>query len=74
MISQIAIIVFSCLSIFLFSTKDYFRYGFVAGLIGQPFWIYSAINTAQWGIFVVSIWFTISHIRGIKNHFYWWSV
>lgn len=68
MLVQIAITIFSCLSIFLLSTKRYFKYGFVVGLIGQPFWIYTSWDNAQWGIFIVSIWFTISHIRGIRNH------
>lgn len=68
MIVQIAITVFSCLSIWLFGSKKLFKYGFIAGLLGQPFWIYTAYDNAQWGIFAVSIWFTISHIRGIRNH------
>jgi len=69
MINQIAIIIFSCASVWLFSTKKHFRFGFVAGLIGQPFWIYSAVTTEQWGILVVAIWFSASHVRGIYNHF-----
>jgi hypothetical protein len=68
-ITQIAITVFSCTSIFLFSTKSYYRYGFIAGIVGQPFWIYSSYSTGQWGIFLVSLWFTVAHIRGLKNHF-----
>jgi hypothetical protein len=71
MLIQFAIVFFSCISVFLFSTKSWFRYGFVVGLLGQPFWIYASIESGQWGIFVVAIWFTVSHIRGIRNHFHW---
>ena len=66
---QFFILIFSCSSIFLFSTKKHFKYGFILGLCGQPFWIYTAWTAGQWGVFLVSIWFTVSHIRGITNHF-----
>lgn len=68
MIIQIAITLFSCLSISLLSSKKFFKYGFVAGLCGQPFWIYTSWDNGQWGIFLVSLWFTGAHIRGIRNH------
>jgi hypothetical protein len=66
---QGALLIFSCTSIFLFSTKKYYRYGFIAGLCGQPFWIWTAWTTGQWGIFAVSIWYTVSYVRGLKTHF-----
>lgn len=65
---QIGIIFFSCTSVFLFSTRKYFPCGFIVGLLGQPFWFYATFTNEQWGMFIVSIWFTCSHIRGIKNH------
>jgi hypothetical protein len=66
---QTFIIIFSCSSVYLFSTKTRFRYGFVAGLLGQPFWMYETFTKEQWGMLFVSLWFTVSHIRGIKNNF-----
>ncbi len=63
------ILFFSCSSIALFSSKKMFRYGFIAGLFGQPFWIYSSWSAGQWGIFLVSLWFTFFHCRGIWNNF-----
>lgn len=65
---QVAILIFSCLSILLFSTKKAYRFGFVAGLCGQPFWIYSSLCAEQWGIFAVSLWYTFFHIKGIMTH------
>ena len=68
-ISQICIILFSCISIFLFSTKKYYRYGFIVGICGQPFWLYASYTSKQLGVFIVAVWFTFSYIRGIRNHF-----
>ena len=68
-IVQLMIIVCSCGSIFLFSSKRHFKYGFIVGLIGQPFWIYTTLRAELWGMFVVTLWFTFSHLRGIRNNF-----
>ncbi len=65
---QLAIMLLSGASIALFSTKRFFWFGFVCGLCGQPFWIYTAIVKGQPGILVVSLWYTVFHIRGIWNH------
>lgn len=69
LITQSAIIFCSCGSIFLFSTPGRFRYGFLVGLAGSPFWLYETSRTGQWGMFVVSLWFTFAHLRGIHNNF-----
>jgi hypothetical protein len=66
-IDQIAILIFSCSSIWALSSKRYFL-GFILGLCGQPFWIYSSLTAGQYGIFLVSLWFTGNHIKGIINH------
>ena len=68
-LSQWFILICSCLSILLFSTKKWYRYGFVIGIIGQPFWIYATYVGEQWGMFLVSIWYVIFQIKGICNHF-----
>lgn len=67
-IVQVIITVCSCGSIFLLSGKKYVKWGFVVGLLGQPFWVWTSWDNAQWGIFLVSLWFTFSHGRGIYNH------
>jgi hypothetical protein len=66
---QALLLIFSCTSIFLLSSKRHNRWGFVVGLMGQPFWIISAIQTEQWEILAVSVCFTLSHARGVRNHF-----
>jgi hypothetical protein len=67
MISQIAIVIFSGLSIWAFAGKHY-RFGFIAGLCGQPFWIYATLDAGQWGGFLISLWFTYNHARGLWGH------
>jgi hypothetical protein len=67
MINQIAIVLFSGLSIWALAGKHY-RLGFVAGLCGQPFWIYAVASEEQWGMFVVSLWVTINQARGLREH------
>lgn len=45
------------------------RYSCVLGLIGQPFWFYSSWKAQQWGIFILSIFYTWAWIRGLRM--YW---
>jgi hypothetical protein len=66
---QLAIIICSCTSAWFISRKGSSqRWGFVVGLAGQPFWMWSSLQTGDWGIFLVSCWFTWRHIVGIRNH------
>ena len=67
MISQVMIVFFSCFSVWALSSKRY-RLGFCAGLCGQPFWIWTTLDAQQWGMFIVSLWFTYSHIYGLLAH------
>lgn len=67
MISQIAIVLFSGISIWALAGKRY-RLGFIAGLCGQPFWIYAVATQGQWGMLIVSLWFTVNHARGLWEH------
>lgn len=66
-IQQLAIIIFSGLSVWAFAGKRH-KMGFVCGLCGQPFWICTTFASGQWGMFLVSLWFTGNHIRGLINH------
>ena len=67
-LSQIAILIFSSASIWAFAGTNHRRLGFVLGLCGQPFWIYTTFTTGQWGMFLVSLWFTGNHVRGLFNY------
>ncbi len=67
MLIQTAILIFSCISIWALSGKRY-QVGFICGLCGQPFWIYASFTSGQWGIFLVSLWFALNHLRGLWRH------
>jgi len=47
------------------------RYSCIFGLVGQPFWFYSSWQAQQWGIFVLSFFYTLAWLRGL--HSYWWQ-
>jgi len=70
LICQIAIPIMAATSIGLMSTKGrWHRWGFVVGLIQQPFWFYTTFNNEQWGIFILAFWYLGSFINGIRNRF-----
>lgn len=66
-ISQLAIPVLSGSSIWAMSNKRY-KLGFLFGIVGQPFWFYSTYAAEQWGMFAISFWFAINHIKGFITH------
>ena len=68
---QIILLILSASSIWLITRKEkWSRYGFIIGLSAQPFWFYSSFVTKQWGIFILSIFYTYSWCQGIYNNFY----
>lgn len=70
MIQQIGIILFGCSAIWLVSrTENWKKWGYIVGLLSQPFWFWTAIENSQWGIFLVSLFYTYSWCQGIWN--YW---
>lgn len=46
------------------------KYSCIFGLAGQPFWFYSAYTTQQWGILILTVFYTLSWVRGIKNSWF----
>jgi len=64
---QSGITLFGLTSMFLVSRKN--KWGFVIGLISQPFYFISSYKTKQWGIFITTFFYTISWIYGIYNWF-----
>ena len=67
-ISQIMIFVCGVGSIALMSANNkHSKWGPVVGLLGQPFWFYSAITDGAWGIFASAILFTFFFSLGIYN-------
>jgi len=61
---QACILILSCLSIGFICGKRK-KIGYILGLCSEPFWLYSTFTNNEWGIFVVSIWFCVSYIRGL---------
>ena len=45
------------------------KYASIFGLLGQPFWFYSAYTNEQWGIFALSLFYTYSWYVGFRNNF-----
>jgi len=66
-ISQIAIFIFGVASIILVARKN--KWGFVLGLLTQPFWFVTSFLNEQWGIFFLSFVYTISWIYGVYKWF-----
>jgi len=44
------------------------KYACLVGMAGQPFWLYSAFESEQWGILALSIFYTYAWMVGIKNN------
>ena len=66
--NQFMMMICSAISIWAFAGTKYKRLGFIAGLIGQPMWIYTTFEAGQWGMFLVSVWFSINPVRGLWNY------
>jgi len=67
---QFLICVVSGLAIILISFRGRARtFGFITGLAGQPLWFYETVTRRQWGMFILSLWFTISYLNGLRNQF-----
>ena len=64
---QIGIILFGLSAMFLVAHKN--KWGFVVGLISQPFYFLSSYRSGQWGIFITSFFYTASWVYGIYNWF-----
>jgi len=68
-ISQIAVFIFGASAIWFVGRKESWRrWGFILGLLGQPFWIYSFISNKQYGMLLMTAVYTYSWATGIYNH------
>ncbi|MEK7061854.1 MAG: nicotinamide mononucleotide transporter [Patescibacteria group bacterium] len=68
LIAQIGVIIFGVSAIILVARKN--RWGFVLGLISQPFWIITSLVNKQWGVLLLSIVYVGSWGYGIYEWFY----
>lgn len=48
--------------------SEYRRYACLFGLAGQPFWMYAAYTADQWGILVLTLFYTLAWMKGVKTH------
>ena len=67
-ISQISIFSFGVLSIILVARKN--KWGFVLGLVSQPFWYITSYVNHQWGVFFLNIAYTLSWSYGVYKWFW----
>lgn len=69
-IVQAAILILSGAAIWLVGRRNIRvrRWGYVIGLISQPFWLYSSWKAGQWGIFALSAWYVWAWLNGIYQH------
>lgn len=44
------------------------RYACLFGMLGQPFWFWSAIEAAQWGVTFVTFLYTAAWMKGVWVH------
>jgi hypothetical protein len=67
---QILIALLGGLSIWLVSCKGKIKkWGYVFGLASAPCWLHTSFVNHLWGVFVLSIWYTVAWGWGIYN--YW---
>jgi hypothetical protein len=50
------------------SKEEWKKYACIFGMIGQPFWFYSAYKAQQWGIFGLCFFYSYSWITGFYNN------
>ncbi|MCA9359832.1 nicotinamide mononucleotide transporter [Candidatus Nomurabacteria bacterium] len=67
-VAQFGISALGILAIVLVAKEN--RWGFVVGLMSQPFWLITSYNNEQWGVFVLCFFYLGSWSYGIYNNFY----
>jgi len=71
MIEQIFIALTGAVAIWLSQQEfniGWKKYACIFGLLSQPFWFYTTLINEQWGIFILSIFYTYSWFLGFKNN------
>ena len=71
-LAQWAVAILGGLAIWLISDDrdpDRLKWGWTAGLISQPFWLYATWKSGQWGMFALSVWYLYAWGKGAKR---WW--
>lgn len=50
------------------NNEEWKKYACLFGLAGQPFWMYSAYTAQQWGILILTFFYTYSWFVGFRNN------
>ncbi|MCX4187182.1 hypothetical protein [Methylophaga sp. OBS4] len=72
MIEQMIIAVTGVIAIFLTqsSNPNIQKYACLVGVVGQPFWMMATYQSGQWGMFVLTLFYTLAWCRGIYNFWF----
>jgi len=73
-LEQVAIALTGVVAVWLTQQNNHTlrKYACIFGLTGQPFWFYAAYTSEQWGILILTVFYTYSWYLGFKN--YWLHV
>lgn len=68
-ISQIFIMILGSSAIWMVGkTGNVRKWGFIVGLMGQPFWFYTAWEAQQYGIIAMCLFYTYSWGNGVYQN------
>ena len=68
-LAQLGIMIFGGLAIWFVGRKERWgRWGYVLGLLSQPFWFWTTIAHQQWGLVAITAFYTYSWAQGAWNH------
>jgi hypothetical protein len=69
-IEQVAIAFTGVTAIFLTQSRSEKarKFACLFGLVGQPFWIYAAWAASQWGILLLTAFYTTAWAKGVWTH------
>lgn len=63
--NQLAIFIFGGLAVFLLARSDKWqKWGYLSGLISEPFWIYAAWQADQWAVILLALWWAVWYAVG----------
>jgi len=67
---QAAIVILGGAAVVLLANKsgEVRRWGYLSGLLSEPFWVYSAVVADQWGVVILALWWGWWYWRGLVNN------
>ncbi|MGO9370838.1 MAG: hypothetical protein ACLQBD_01920 [Syntrophobacteraceae bacterium] len=67
-IAQGWMVLFGCAAIWLLGRREQWRkWGYIAGLLSEPAWFFSGFYHHQWGLILVTCWYTYCLTQGAWN-------